>query len=156
MGRGCRRSSFSLMMSGMGGVDGGRGELVLGGPIGVGEGHEGPSEIVNVKIIFYYQHPFQDYHFFFLMRTNLSGRKQKFSEKNVNSMRKSLPQNRRPGSNMMMRGYQLISALHFSAIGDHHNTPIFLNLPYFWPFSWLKKLKPWQIYVTSMRSILIY
>ena len=38
IGRGCRRSSFSLIMSGIGGVDGCRGELVLGGPIGVGDG----------------------------------------------------------------------------------------------------------------------
>ena len=45
IGRGWRRSSFNLMMSGIGGVDGGRGELVLGGPIGVGDGPEGPSEI---------------------------------------------------------------------------------------------------------------
>ena len=41
MGRGCRRSSFILIRSGIGGVDGGKGEFVLGGPIGVGEG---PSE----------------------------------------------------------------------------------------------------------------
>ena len=41
IGRGCRRSSFILIRSGIGGVDGGKGEFVLGGPIGVGEG---PSE----------------------------------------------------------------------------------------------------------------
>ena len=41
IGRGCRRSSFILIKSGIGGVDGGKGEFVLGGPIGVGEG---PSE----------------------------------------------------------------------------------------------------------------
>ena len=35
------------MMSGMGGVDGGRGELVLGGPIGVGDG---PSEIKRLIV----------------------------------------------------------------------------------------------------------
>ena len=39
------------MMSGIGGVDGGRGELVLGGPIGVGDGPEGPSEIHRASVV---------------------------------------------------------------------------------------------------------
>ena len=50
MGLGCRRSSLSLMMSGIGGVEGGRGELVLGGPIGVGDGPDGPSEIIIILL----------------------------------------------------------------------------------------------------------